>query len=139
MASKKVTKKNNSKWVAKKYGFKSGLEENISQQIASKGIEVQYESEKVAYIIPASEHTYHPDFKLPNGIRIETKGRFVIADRKKHLLVKEQNPNLDIRFVFSNSKNKINKRSKTTYGDWCDKHGFKYADKVIPDEWFLEP
>jgi hypothetical protein len=138
MAKKKVTKTNNSKWVAKKYGFKSGLEETISNQIASKGIEVQYESEKVAYIIPASEHTYHPDFKLPNGIRIETKGRFVIADRKKHLLVKEQNPNLDIRFVFSNSKNKINKRSKTTYGDWCDKHGFRYADKVIPDEWFLE-
>jgi hypothetical protein len=138
MAKKKVTKTNNSKWVAKKYGFKSGLEETISNQIASKGIEVQYESEKVAYIIPASEHNYHPDFKLPNGIRIETKGRFVIADRKKHLLVKEQNPNLDIRFVFSNSKNKINKRSKTTYADWCDKNGFKYADKVIPDEWFLE-
>ena len=137
MAKKKVTKTNNSKWVAKKYGFKSGLEETISNQIASKGIEVQYESEKVAYTIPASEHNYHPDFKLPNGIRIETKGRFVIADRKKHLLVKEQNPNLDIRFVFSNSKNKINKRSKTTYADLCDKNGFKYADKVIPDEWFL--
>ena len=138
MAKKKVTKTNNSKWVAKKYGFKSGLEETISNQIASKGIEVQYESEKVAYTIPASEHNYHPDFKLPNGIRIETKGRFVIADRKKHLLVKEQNPNLDIRFVFSNSKNKINKRSKTTYADWCDKNGFKYSDKVIPDEWFNE-
>ena len=135
---KKVTKKSNSKWVAKKYGFKSGLEENISNQIASKGIEVKYESEKVAYIIPASEHTYNPDFKLPNGIRVETKGRFVLADRKKHLLVKEQNPNLDIRFVFSNSKNKINKKSKTTYGDWCDKHGFKYADKEIPDSWFSE-
>jgi hypothetical protein len=138
MAKKKVTKKNNPKWVAKKYGFKSGLEENISKQIEGKGIEVQYESEKVAYIIPASEHTYNPDFKLPNGIRVETKGRFVIADRKKHLLVKEQNPNLDIRFVFSNSKNKINKKSKTTYGDWCDKHGFKYADKEIPDSWFSE-
>ena len=138
MAKKKVTKKNNPKWVAKKYGFKSGLEENISKQIESKGIEVQYESEKVAYIIPASEHTYNPDFKLPNGIRVETKGRFVLADRKKHLLVKEQNPNLDIRFVFSNSKNKINKKSKTTYADWCDKHGFKYADKEIPDSWFSE-
>ena len=138
MAKKKVTKKNNPKWVAKKYGFKSGLEENISKQIEGRGIEVQYESEKVAYIIPASEHTYNPDFKLPNGIRVETKGRFVIADRKKHLLVKEQNPNLDIRFVFSNSKNKINKKSKTTYGDWCDKHGFKYADKEIPDSWFSE-
>ncbi len=138
MAKKKVTKKNNPKWVAKKYGFKSGLEENISKQIEGRGIEVQYESEKVAYIIPASEHTYNPDFKLPNGIRVETKGRFVLADRKKHLLVKEQNPNLDIRFVFSNSKNKINKKSKTTYGDWCDKHGFKYADKEIPDSWFSE-
>ena len=137
MAKKKVTKKNNPKWVAKKYGFKSGLEENISKQIEGKGIEVQYESEKVAYVIPASEHTYNPDFKLPNGIRVETKGRFVLADRKKHLLVKEQNPNLDIRFVFSNSKNKINKKSKTTYADWCEKNGFKYADKEIPEEWFL--
>ena len=138
MARKKVTKKNNSKWVAKKYGFKSGLEENISQQIEGKGIEVKYESEEVSYIIPASEHTYHPDFRLPNGIRVETKGRFVLADRKKHLLVKEQNPQLDIRFVFSNSKNKINKKSKTTYGMWCEKHGFKYADKEIPQSWFEE-
>ena len=138
MTKKKVTKKSNSKWVAKKYGFKSGLEENISQQIEGKGIKVEYETEQVSYIIPASEHNYHPDFKLPNGIRVETKGRFVLADRKKHLLVKEQNPNLDIRFVFSNSKNKINKKSKTTYGDWCDKHGFKYADKEIPNSWFSE-
>jgi hypothetical protein len=137
--AKKVTKKNNSKWVAKKYGFKSGLEENISNQIAAKGIEVKYESEKVAYIIPASQHTYNPDFRLPNGIIIETKGRFVAADRKKHQLVKEQHPNLDIRFVFSNSKNKISKNSKTTYGMWCEKNGYKYADKEIPEEWFLEP
>ena len=107
MAKKKVTK--GSKWVAQKYGFKSGLEENISNQIIEKGIKVEYETEKVEYIIPASSHNYHPDFKLPNGIRVETKGRFVIADRKKHLLVKQQHPELDIRFVFSNSKNKINK------------------------------
>jgi hypothetical protein len=133
--AKKVTKKSGS-WVARKYGFKSGLEENISIQIESKGIEVKYESEKVAYTIPASQHNYNPDFKLPNNIFIETKGRFVAADRKKHLLVKAQNPNLDIRFVFSNSKNKISKNSKTTYADWCEKNGFKYADKVIPEDWF---
>jgi len=136
--AKKVTKKNSPKWVAKKYGFKSGLEETISQQIELQGIKVEYETEKVPYIIPASNHNYSPDFKLPNGIRVETKGRFVAADRKKHLLVKEQNPNLDIRFVFSNSKNKISKNSKTTYGDWCEKNGYKYADKLIPNEWFLE-
>ena len=135
--AKKVTKKSSS-WVARKYGFKSGLEENISNQIESKGINVQYESEKIPYIVPASQHTYNPDFKLPNGIFVETKGRFVAADRKKHLLVKAQNPTLDIRFVFSNSKNKITKTSKTTYGDWCDKNGIKYADKIIPDSWFEE-
>ena len=136
--AKKVTKKVNPKWVAQKYGFKSGLEETISQQIESYGIKVEYETEKVPYIIPASTHHYHPDFKLPNGIFGETKGRFVIADRKKHLLIKAQHPELDIRFVFTNSRNKINKSSKTTYADWCDKNGFKYADKVIPDEWFNE-
>ena len=135
--AKKVTK-NSSTWVARKYGFKSGLEENISIQIESKGIEVKYESEKIPYTIPASEHHYHPDFKLPNGIFVETKGRFVAADRKKHMLVKSQNPTIDIRFVFSNSKNKITKTSKTTYGDWCDKNGIKYSDKIIPDSWFEE-
>ncbi len=136
--AKKVTKKS-SKWVARKYGFKSGLEENISQQIEGKGIVVQYESEKIPYIVPASQHTYNPDFRLPNGIIVETKGRFVAADRKKHQLVKQQHPELDIRFVFSNSKNKISKNSKTTYAIWCEKNGYKYADKEIPEEWFLEP
>jgi hypothetical protein len=133
--AKKVIKKSKN-WVAKKYGFKSGLEETISTQIEGKGIDVQYESEKIPYIIPASNHTYNPDFKLPNGIFVETKGRFVAADRKKHLLVKSQNPHLDIRFVFSNSNNKITKNSKTTYGDWCVKNGYKYADKIIPEDWF---
>lgn len=133
VTSKKPTKKG---WVARKHGFKSGLEESISNQIDGKGIVVSYESEKIPYIIPASKHTYNPDFKLPNGIFVETKGRFVPADRKKHLLIKEQHPELDIRFVFTSSKNKISKNSKTSYADWCDKNGFLYADKFIPEEWF---
>jgi hypothetical protein len=134
--AKLVTKQMKSKWVAAKYGFKSGLEEIVSNQIAGNGIDVKYESEKLIYTIPATQHTYTPDFILPNGIIIETKGRFVIADRKKHILIKEQHPELDIRFVFTNSRNKLNKSSKTTYADWCDKNGFTYADKLIPQDWF---
>ena len=53
----------------------------------------------------------------------------------KHLLVKKQNPNFDIRFLFVNAKNKINKFSKTTYGEWCDKHNIKWAERVIPKIW----
>jgi hypothetical protein len=81
---------------------------------------------------------YTPDFVLPNGIIIETKGRFLTADRQKHQLIQEQHPELDIRFVFTSSKAKISPTSKTTVAEWCDKNGFKYADRFIPDEWLLE-
>ena len=127
------------KAVAAKYGFRSGLEMEIDESLKSRGIDGEYEQHIIKYTKPETHHKYHPDFKLPNGIFVETKGRFLTADRKKHLLIKAQHPELDIRFVFTNSKNKINKKSKTTYGMWCEKHGFKYADKEIPEEWFLEP
>ena len=127
---------NNKRWVARKNGFKSGLEETISKQIESNGIPSKYETETVPYVIPESNHIYRPDFLLPNGIYIETKGRLVASDRKKHVLIKKQHPELDIRFVFSNSRNKIVKKSKTTYAMWCEKNGFQYADQTIPDEWF---
>ena len=102
------------------------------------GVEYTYEKLKLKYIRPASEHVYTPDFVLPNGIIVETKGRFLAADRQKHILVKRHNPELDIRFVFSNSNAKISKASKTTYAMWCRKNGYKFADKTIPEEWVNE-
>lgn len=86
----------------------------------------------------AETRKYTPDFILPNGIIIETKGRFITADRKKHLLVKAQHSDLDIRFVFSRSANRISKQSRTTYAQWCESKGFKYADKRIPEAWLRE-
>jgi hypothetical protein len=116
-------------------GYRSGLEEVISNTLKDHQIDGEYEQHKIKYIVPATDHTYTPDFRLPNGIFVETKGRFVVEDRKKHILIKEQHPELDIRFVFQNSKNKIRKGSKTTYADWCDKYGFIFADKTIPKDW----
>ncbi len=133
MARKRFTKRE----AAAKHGFRSGLEEVINKSLTAKSIDGEYEKHTIKYTIPASNHIYTPDFKLPNGIFIETKGRFVMEDRKKHLLIKEQHPELDVRFVFQNSKNKIRKGSKTTYADWCVKYGFLYADKCIPDNWLL--
>lgn len=121
------------------YGFRSGLEEQIAQQLIDAGLKVDYESEKIAYIKPARNAKYTPDFILPNGIIIESKGRFVTEDRQKHLIIKEQYPDLDIRFVFSNSRTRISKNSKTTYAMWCEKHGYLFADKFIPQEWLDEP
>ena len=126
------------KQVAAKYGFRSGLEERIAEQLDKAGVEYTYEKLKLNYVKPASKHVYTPDFVLSNGIIIETKGRFLLADRQKHILVKRHNPTLDIRFVFSNSNARISKASTTTYAQWCIKNGFKYADKTIPEEWINE-
>lgn len=131
MARRKFTKRQ----AAVKHGYRSGLEEEIDKTLQENQINGEYEQHTINYIIPESKHTYTPDFRLPNGIFVETKGRFVIEDRKKHLLIKQQHPELDIRFVFQNSRGKIRKGSKTTYADWCDKHGFTYADKTIPTDW----
>ena len=120
------------------HGFRSGLEDKVSQQLLDEGVPVKYEEMYIEYTRPQSSHKYTPDFELPNGIIIETKGRFMVSDRKKHLLIKEQHPELDIRFVFSNSKAKINKNSKTTYALWCTKNGFKFADKLIPLAWLKD-
>jgi hypothetical protein len=119
-------------------GYRSGLEATIADQLAQAGITVEYEGGKVEYTQPPSSHKYTYDFRLPNGIIIETKGMFTLEDRKKHLLIKDQHPELDIRFVFQRSKAPIRKGSPTTYADWCDRNGFLYADKLIPDEWLKE-
>lgn len=84
------------------------------------------------------ERKYHPDVELDNGILVEIKGYFKPADRGKHLRIKKQHPELDIRFVFMNPNVKLSKKSKTRYRDWCDKHGFQWADKTIPTKWSKE-
>ena len=52
------------------------------------------------------------------------------------LAVKAAHPELDIRFVFQRN-NTLSSKSKTNYGDWCDKHGFKWCIfPNIPTDWF---
>lgn len=118
--------------------YRSGLEDKIADQLKKAGVKATYEKHHIAFTKPATKHKYTPDFILPNGIIVEAKGLFEVADRKKHLLIKEQYPDLEIRFVFSNPRNKIYKGSKTSYADWCEKNGYKYAQSYIPSEWILD-
>ena len=117
--------------------FRSKSEEDVCNTLTDLGIPIRYEQEKIKY--DWLEHkTYTPDFILDNGIIIETKGRFRKNDRMKHRWIKEQYPEIDIRFVFTNPNAKISKRAKSTCAQWCDKYGFLYNKGVIPDEWFNE-
>lgn len=120
-----------------RHGYRSGLEHVVLESLKARKCSAKYECMKVEWE-DLAYRKYTPDFLLPNGIIIETKGRFTPADRMKHLAIQKQHPNLDIRFVFSNSKSKLRKGAKTTYADWCDKNGFLYADKDVPQEWLDE-
>ena len=123
-------------------GYRSGLEEKVSRQIADAGLTVDYETDKVKYIWPEREATYTPDFKLPSKdggfFFVETKGLWTVEDRQKWHLVTMQHPDVDFRLVFSNQNARLYKGSPTTYAAYCEKHGFKYANKTIPEEWLRE-
>ena len=123
--------------MAIKHGYRSGLEHNISIYLDTYKVKYDYECIKIEWE-DLAYRTYTPDFVLDNGIIIETKGRFMAADRRKHIAIKKQHPKLDIRFVFTNSRAKLSKGAKSSYADWCIKHGFRYYDRIIPEDWLKE-
>ena len=120
--------------------FRSKSEEKIYNLLKEKNIPCEYEKGKIEYEWSENK-TYVPDFfLLKNGIILEIKGRFVLEDRKKHLFIKKQKPELDIRFIFDNPKAKLYKGGKMTNGSWCDKYKFKYSSlrEGVPEEWINE-
>jgi len=120
---------------AKKTGiFRSKLESRVASALDRIGVGYTYESHTLPYLRPQK---YTPDFVLDNGVYLEVKGYFEPSDRTKHLLVREQNPDADIRFVFQNANTYLNKNSYTTYADWCEDKGFLWCDanSKIPLQW----
>jgi hypothetical protein len=142
--------------------YRSGLEKNIAAQLDAAGIQYGYETVSVPYEVPARMAKYLSDFPVDfvlqgkdgfEGIVIEGKGHFgannygarfsnmknnSAKERQKFVLLKEQHPKLDIRFVFSRASVPIYKGSKTTHAKWAADHGFRWAEKVIPPDWIAE-
>lgn len=123
---------------AQSKGYRSNFEYEVALKAEDDGIVLDYEPDesKIKYA-PTKVKTYTPDFVLPNGIIVETKGRLTVHDRTKHKLIQSQHPELDIRFVFQYD-NPIFKGSKTRYSAWAEKHGFKWAIRYIPKAWARE-
>lgn len=128
--------------VALKHGFRSGLEDQLNESLKKSKKSYGYETQKLLYIIPESKHSYTPDFILTKknneNLFIESKGRWVKTDRLKFDFIFQQYPSIDLRFVFSNPNAKLYKGSKTTYAQYCDKKGWKWAAKEIPKDWLQE-
>jgi hypothetical protein len=118
--------------------FKSKFEKRIHGELAEVGIESNYEAERIEYTI---NYKYSPDFPVTKKdgtfMYLEAKGIFEADDRRKHVAIKKQHPEHDIRFIFY-SDYKLNKNAKMRYSGWCEKHDFKFCIQKIPDEWLKE-
>lgn len=131
--------------------YKSKLERVNGKRLEENKVSFFYEPKegKIEYILPATKHTYTPDFWIPSStgwIVVETKGIWDYSDRLKHAQIKRIYPTLDLRFVFTRSLTRTSKGAKQTYADICEGRGrgvfkgltWKYADKKIPLEWLNE-
>ena len=119
----------------KEIKFRSNLEKRVATLLTTLGVSYEYESSKVPYTI---QHHYTPDFVLPNHVYLEAKGYWSAEDRRKILAVRKENPDIDLRMIFQSPYNKISKRSKTTYAQWCDRHDIPWtAYHEVPLEWLI--
>lgn len=113
--------------------YRSGFEERVAKNEPEAAHEPS--EPRVSYTLTKR---YIPDFVLPNGVIVEAKGYFESKDRTKMLLVKKQNPNLDIRFLFQKANNRLTKSSNSKmYWQWCEQHGFDWSEgEHIPKDWY---
>lgn len=135
--------------------YRSKLEERVAEQLEQGGVAYAHEAKWVRYVVPEREAKYLPDFSDPDGcpIIIEAKGRFgggnprfrqsnssdSAKERQKLILLKEQHPELDIRLVFERASSPIYPKSPTSQGKWATDHGFKWSDKgIVPQAWIDE-
>ena len=121
---------------------RSGLEARVREDLDKRGIKYEYETVEIPYIKKCCPECgaiiqrgkYIPDFIIGNLV-VEVKGRFTAQDRKKHVSVRELNPDVDIRILFQRDQ-KIAKNSTTKYSTWCDKQKIVYAfGETVPQEW----
>ena len=120
---------------------RSKLELKFEEIIKEFDVAYDYEVTKIPYTIPESNHNYTVDWTFINGLLVETKG--YLSDHKeryKYVLLKQQHPDLDLRFVFDNP-NKLCGGTKMTHAKWAEKYGFRYCsikDTEQIESWLKE-
>lgn len=133
--------------------YRSNFEFNIARSLKERGIDFKYETESYevwrSVYQPKcmecgsdnviSRHTYTPDFFLPNGIVIETKGKVTPQVRTNLLEIKDAMAFYDIdwRIVFMRD-NWLTKKKIKRLSDWAKDNNIKYSVGRIPDEWLKE-
>jgi len=132
---------------ALKAGFRSGLEQRVSNELHSANVTHDYEpsDRKLPYYLKSKahcavcgsndtleRHEYIIDFYIhKTNIVLETKGKFDRPMALKMLAVRDYNPEYEIVMLFM-SNGKI---GRGRYSDWCEKNGIKYFFESDTDKW----
>lgn len=127
-------------WQRSKSKLRSTLEDKVNKELEKflgTDLSKYYEAETLTYSVPEKIKRYTPDFKLADGVFIETKGIWDKEDRDKICLLKKQRPDIKILMLFWNASYKIYPGAKTTYADFCDAQGIDWADARmgVPSAW----
>lgn len=128
-------------------GFRSGLEEETAKTLDFHKVKYVFEPAdmKLDWFVKSRKrslscavcesheiietHAYTVDFALEDGkVLLESKGRFMSADRVKMEAIQNLYPNKLVIMLFANPNARISKGSKTRYKDWCDKKNMKWLD-----------
>ncbi|MAZ33848.1 MAG: putative endonuclease I [Prokaryotic dsDNA virus sp.] len=119
--------------------FRSKFEKKIWNNAKKSKRKIEYEPQD-SHLSYTLSRKYIPDFRLPNGILVEAKGRFTSQDRTKMLRVQLENPGLDIRLLFQRANNRLTKSPNSLmYWQWAERHGFEWAEgETIPAQWWKE-
>ena len=106
--------------------YRNKFEAKVAHKL---GPAYEYETMKLSYEVPARQAIYTPDFiDYENKVIVEAKGYLRAEDRKKMVLIKQQNPDWTICFMFQKANQTISKSSKTTYAMWAEKNGFSWRE-----------
>jgi hypothetical protein len=120
----------------------SKFEEKFEQTLIASGIQYVYEAVKVFFTPPLKRRSKTWDWLITTDsgstFVCETKGWWPSKVRLAETEAIKQNPNTDVRYCFQKASTKINKNSKTSYADWCDKHGIRWCEGSIPPTWLSE-
>lgn len=117
--------------------YRSGYESAVARD--SKMAEMEYEPKQhqLKYTI---EKKYLPDFVVEcfdgSIFLVECKGYFRPSETAKYKAIKQQHPDLDLRFMLQNPNKPVRKGSKLTMSMWCEKYNYPWVGGTrIPLEW----
>ena len=116
--------------------FRSKFEAAVAASLKERGAAFNYEAVVLPYVI---QSIYTPDFILPNGVIVETKGVFDSDDRRKMVAVRDAHPDLDIRLCFQRASVRLARTPRSlTYWQWAERNGFLWCEGTIPTSWLTD-